>query len=311
MVIILLVIVGLFVWYKEATSPVNIQSQEQMIFAVKKGEGVRSISERLREDGLVRSPLAFFLTVRFYDIATKIQAGDFRLSPSMSAIEVAEGLTHGTIDSWLTIPEGWRNGEIAMRLSEDLGIPEIQFLALAEEGYMFPDTYLVPNEASSEAVLAIFKRNFNKKVKEDLAKEIANSPYSLHEIITLASIVEREARLTEDRPKVASVLLNRLKVGMPLQADATLQYVKGYDEQTGKWWPVALSADKEIVSPYNTYLNSGLPPNPIANPGLAAIKAVLNPANTNYIYYVSESDGVTHFAVTYEEHLANIERYLR
>ena len=308
--IILLVVGGLLVWYREATSPVNSQSEQQIIFVVKKGEGVRSLAERLREEGLVRSPLGFFLTVRLNDLGTQIQAGDFRLSPTMSALGVAEGLTHGTIDSWLTIPEGWRNGEIAMQLAQDLGVAEIEFLALAKEGCMLPDTYLVPREASAEAIVAIFNRNFDLKVREKLASEIANSPYTLHEIITLASIVEREARLEEDRPKVASVLLNRLEVGMPLQADATLQYIKGYDEATGKWWPPALSADKELNSPYNTYQNAGLPPGPIANPGLSAIRAVLNPASTNYVYYVSEADGITHFAETYDQHLVNIEKYL-
>ena len=310
MVMVLLVVGGLLVWYKESTSPVN-QSSQAVIFVVKKGEGVRSIAARLKEEGLIRSPLGFFITVRLNDIAKGIQAGDFRLSTSMSAREVADGLTHGTIDSWITIPEGWRNGEVAMRISQELGIPEVEFLALAKEGYMFPDTYLVPKEASAEVVLAIFNRNFETKVTEELATQIANSPYSLHQIITIASIVEREARFAEDRPKVASVLLNRLEIGMPLQADATLQYVKGYDETTGKWWSQAQSVDKELDSPYNTYLNTGLPPSPIANPGLAAIKAVLNPANTNYIYYVSEADGTTHFAENYDEHLQNIQKYLR
>jgi len=308
-VIALLVVGGLLIWYKESTSPVN-QSSQAVIFVVKKGEGVRSIAARLKEEGLIRSPLGFFIIVRLNDIAKGIQAGDFRLSPSMSAREVADGLTHGTIDSWITIPEGWRSGEVAMRISQELGIPEIEFLALAKEGYMFPDTYLIPKEASAEVVLAIFNRNFETKIKEELAAQIANSPYSLHQIITIASIVEREARFANDRPKVASVLLNRLEIGMPLQADATLQYIKGYDEATGKWWPQALSLDKELDSPYNTYLNTGLPPGPIANPGLAAIKAVLNPANTNYIYYVSEADGTTHFSETYDEHLLNIQKYL-
>lgn len=301
---------GLYLWYKEATSLVN-KSEEQVIFVVKKGEGVRSIADRLKKEGLIRSPLGFFLTVRIARLATKIQAGDFRLSPSMSALQVANGLTHGTIDSWVTIPEGWRNGEVAMRLSQDLGISRVDFLAIAKEGYIFPDTYLVPKEASAESVVVIFNRNFTSKVKEDFATEISNSKYTLDQILTLASIVEREARFSEDRPKVASVLLNRLELGMPLQADATLQYIKGYDENTGRWWPPALSLDKDLDSPYNTYKNVGLPPGPIANPGLSAIKAVLNPATTDYLYYVSEADGTTHFAQTYDEHLQNIQKYLR
>lgn len=308
-IVILLLAGGLYVWYKEATSPVS-KSREQIIFVVKKGEGVRSIADRLKNEGLIRSPLGFFVAVRMARLATKIQAGDFRLSPSMSALEVAEGLTHGTIDSWVTLPEGWRNGEVAMRLFQDLGLPKVDFLTIAKEGYVFPDTYLVPKEASVESVIAIFNKNFTSKVTEDFASEINSSKYTLDQILTLASIVEREARFSEDRPKVASVLLNRLELGMPLQADATLQYIKGYDENTGKWWSPTLSSDKDLDSPYNTYKNVGLPPGPIANPGLSAIKAVLNPAETDYLYYVSEADGTTHFAQIYDEHLQNIQKYL-
>jgi UPF0755 protein len=298
-------------WFKEATSPASSDSKEQKIFVIKKGEGIRQIAERLKAEGLIRSPLAFYLVIRKGNLAKDIQAGDFKLSPSMSADEMALELTHGTIDIWITIPEGWRNGQIAMLLASELGIGEEEFLSLAREGYMFPDTYLAPKEASASAIVDILKRTFNQKVREDLKSEIDRSNLSLDKIVILASIVEREAKDDKDRPLIAGVLKNRLDIGMPLQADATLQYIKGYDERTGNWWTPVVSQDKEIDSRFNTYKYNGLPPAPISNPGLASIKAAANPSKTDYIYYLSEDNGTTHYAKTLQEHNANIRKYLR
>lgn len=290
------------IWFNEASSPALPDSTQTKIFVIRKGESVRQIAERLSKEKLIRSPVAFFLIVKQKNLAKKIQAGDFRLLPAMSAVEIAEELTHGTLDVWITIPEGWRNGQIAMELARKVNIPEAEFLAFAREGYMFPDTYLVPKEASATAVIAIFEKNFANKVEKAWATD---------DVITLASIVEREAKFDEDRSLVAGVLSNRLQNNMPLQADATLQYIKGYDEATGAWWPRVNPADKDIDSRYNTYKYPGLPPGPIANPGLASIAAVVDPAETDYLYYISEPDGTIHYAKTLEEHNENIRKYLR
>lgn len=300
---ILLILAGLvggLIWFNEASSPASSDSTQTKIFVIRKGESVRQIAERLSKEELIRSPVAFFLLVKQKNLAKKIQAGDFRLSPAMSAGEIAEELTHGTLDVWVTIPEGWRNGQIAMELARKVNIPEAEFLALAREGYMFPDTYLVPKEASTTAIIAIFEKNFANKVKKAWATD---------DVVTLASIVEREAKFDEDRPLVAGVLSNRLRSNMPLQADATLQYIKGHDETTGTWWPQVNPADKDIDSRYNTYKYPGLPPGPIANPGLASIAAVASPAETDYFYYISEPDGTMHYAKTLEEHNENIRKY--
>lgn len=300
-----------WVWFQEATSPISPDSTQTKIFVIKKGESVRQIAERLNEENFIRSPVAFFLIVKQKNLARKIQAGDFRLSAAMSAGEIAEQLTHGTVDVWITIPEGWRNGQIAMELARTMNISESQFLTIALEGYMFPDTYLIPKEASAVAVVKIFTDTFDKKVRKGLSDEISRSELPLEKIVILASIVEREAKHGKDRPLIAGVLMNRFRLGMPLQADATLQYIKGYDETSGDWWPSVVAVDKALDSPYNTYENPGLPPGAISNPGLAALKAAANPAKTEYLYYLSQPDGTTYYAKTLEEHNENVRKYLQ
>lgn len=284
---------------------------DPVIFVVNRAESIRSIADRLQKQELIRSSVAFFMYVRWNRIDSMIQAGDFRLNPSMSMTEIADALTHGTIDVWITIPEGWRNEEIALRLSQELAIPESEFLKSAKEGYMFPDTYLFPKDASAAAVVEILLSNFRKKVTEQEIAQAQNKGLSLDELVTIASLVEREARLDEDRPLVASVILNRLALPMKLDIDATIQYILPYQADEKTWWKKHLTLeDLEIESPYNTYKNPGLPPSPIANPGLKAIKAVVEAPQTNYLYYVADSQGKSHFATTIEGHRQNIELYL-
>lgn len=297
-----------FVWFNEATKPVDSQNKTPVIFVIRKGEAVRDIAVRLKKEGLIRSPLAFFVLVRALGISESIQAGDFRLNPSMDAKTLAQVLTHGTLDVWLTTLEGWRIEEIALKLAQELSIPEQEFLKYAKEGYMFPDTYLIPKEASAAAIAKIMLDNFEKKV----GAKLKNSNIDIAEVVILASLVEREAKFSEDRPKVASVLFNRLKEGMKLDVDATVQYALGYQSDQKSWWKKELTKeDLEIDSPYNTYKNKGLPPTPICNPGLVSIKAVIDPQETEYYYYLSDHQGKMHYAVTLEEHNQNIKRYLQ
>jgi UPF0755 protein len=144
-----------------------------------------------------------------------------------------------------------------------------------------------------------------------LADDIEKSPHDFDDILTMASIVEREARGYEEMRNVAGILWNRIDLGMPIQADATLQYVKGYNEQTKAWWTPPLAEDKKLNSPFNTYLNPGLPPRPISNPGYDAIRATLNPVDTDNIFYLHDQDGGIHYAESLEEHNANVQKYLR
>ncbi len=280
-------------------------------FAVDKGEGLRSIANKLEEAKLIRSRIAFFLLTRMGP-GKNIQAGYFRLSPSMNAATIAEHLTQGSSDVWVTTVEGWRNEEIALKLVQELeNIPENEFLKVAKEGFMFPDTYLLPKDASASAVARIFLKNFDTKVTPDIRRTIEAKGLTLEEAITIASLVEREARFDADRPLVASVVLNRLRIGMKLDIDATVQFAIGYFAPEKTWWKKNLTIeDIAIDSPYNTYKNNGLPPTPIANPGLAVIKAVAEAPKTDYLYYISDSTGAMHFAKTIEEHDANIKKYL-
>ena len=179
-------------------------------------------------------------------------------------------------------------------------------------GYMFPDTYLIPQDATAGAIISIFTGAFDKKVTADMRADIRSAGMTLESVVILASIVEREGLTDEDRPVIAGILLNRLEIGWPLQADATLQYALGYQAQEKTWWKKVLTDDdKKVKSPYNTYTNPGLPPGPISNPGIASIRAVIYPKKTEYMYYLHDPTGAVHYAKTLEEHNANVARYLR
>lgn len=282
------------------------------MFVVERGEGVKNIAARLAGARLIRSSTGFYLLVKFMGIEHNLQAGDFRLNRSMDAKTVARELTHGMLDAWVTTLEGWRIEEVAAKLNKELDIPESEFIKVAREGYMFPDTYLVPRDATVGAVATLFRSTFDEKVDASLRNAAKKTGLSFSEVITLASVVEREGRSEEDRPVIAGILLKRLKADWPLQADATLQYALGYQTEEKSWWKKRLfDEDKKIDSAYNTYLHSGLPPGPIANPGLSSIRAVIYPKETDYWYYLHDSDGRAHYARTIEEHNQNSATYLR
>lgn len=307
--ILVFVIISVF-WWQNGVLPANSQNNSPKIFVVKNGQGVREIANSLKKEGLIRDPVVFFLITKQTGLDKKIQAGDFRLNSSMNAYEVAESLTHGTLDIWVTIPEGYRAEEIADILENKIpNYDESWRQTLNQnEGYLFPDTYLIPRDADIDTIISIFKNNF--QTKYDSVKSLKTNNLSETQTLILASLVEREARLEEDRPLVASVIYNRLSIGMKLDIDATLQYTLGYQENEKRWWKKGLTnEDKKINSPYNTYTNSTLPPRPISNPGLSAIKAALNPAETNYLYYITDQNGKNRYATSLEGHNANIEKY--
>lgn len=252
-------------------------------------------------------------------IVNKIQAGDFRFSSSLSSQEIAQELTHGAIDIWITFPEGTRIDEQAGVALEKLsagGNENIQFntqdyISRAQEGVMFPDTYLIPKDVTAEGVVAKLRETFAQKVDQKiLAKGFANN-LTENQVIILASLIEREAKTDEEKQIIAGILINRLKAGIPLQVDATVQYAKGYDAAKKTWWaPVSVDDYKNVKSKYNTYLIVGLPANPICNPGIAAIRAAAQPQDTDYFYYLHDQDGKIHYAKTIEEHQKNIQEFL-
>src|SRR3989344_1170668 len=308
-IVLIVVIAGSALWWKNGISSSDPSNQTPKIFVVAKGEGVREIANKLKKEGLIRDPIVFFLLTKKMGIDKEIQAGDFRLNPSMNLYQIVENLRHGTLDIWVTLPEGLRADEIAGMFKTSLPNykPEWRNILVVNEGYLFPDTYLFPKDADINAIVDILKNNFNNKyatlgtLKTNLSQE---------EIVIIASLIERETRHDEDRPLVGSVIKNRLELGMKLDIDATIQYALGYQEGEKRWWKKLLTEeDKLLNSPYNTYKVAGLPPGPISNPGLASLKAAINPANTSYLYYITDKNGINRYAEDIKVHNENIRKY--
>lgn len=309
LIVVCIVIVGT-IYYQHTVTPVDRANKTPQEFVVPQGAGIRAIGADLQTAGLVRNGLLFSLYVKLAGLDGKIQAGDFRLNKAMSVSQIADTLTHGTLDIWVTIPEGLRAEEIGALLQKKLPTYQESWVASLKqhEGYLFPDTYLFPNDATSDTVISIMTNNFNKKYQE--ADSQRHVKLSEQDVVTLASIVQREAITPGDMQLVASTLENRLSIGMMLGSDVTVEYALGYQPVAQTWWKKELTAyDLQINSPYNTRLNAGLPPAPICNPGLTALEAVLNPPDTNYMYYVSDKNGKLHFAVTLQQHNINVAKY--
>jgi len=293
-----LICIGVGYWfYVNTLAPTSDKSFRD--FLIVKGSGASQIGNKLQKEGFIKSALVFKIYVQVTGTASKIQAGEYRLSSSESLFEIVNQLKRGPVEIWVTIPEGLRREEIASRFTSSLGKEENfrkELLAFSEgeEGYLFPDTYLFPKTASASAVVDKLTRTFDAKTSEtNLTRDQ----------VILASLIERETKTAEERPIVAGILMNRLGIGMALQVDATIQYAKG------NWEPV-VSADKNISSPYNTYKFAGLPPGPIASPGLSSLQAAANPADTDYFYYLHDSKGKIYYARTLAAHNENIRKYL-
>lgn len=308
-------------------------------FKVNLGEPARFVAARLETEGFVVDGELFNLYVRVNDLAQRIEAGNFMLAETMTIPEVADALQNALQEEVVvTIPEGFRAEEIADRLSENNVIEPDIFLAAVRaprslslfedydflqnipegsslEGFLFPDTYRFLIASDPEPLLRSFLNNFEAKVGADGLLG-GNSGLAGRDLITLASIVEREAVQADERPLIASVYINRLARacdadvgGAYLQADPTVQYARG---TVGNWWwqPTSVEEYAEVVNPYNTYLNPGLPPGPIASPGLSAIDSTRNPAQTNYCFFLGTGDDGRHvFATTLAEHENNLLIY--
>ncbi len=314
-------------------------SDEPVTFVVEPGEPARSIAARLEEAGLITDARLFELYLRYYGLSTRLEAGEFTLRRNMTMPEIAQALQQARAkEVVITIKEGWRIEEIAEYLGEKGVVDPQEFLALARtpealspdlrsrfaflqalppgsslEGYLFPETYRVAVGSDPETIIALMLRTFDERVPVQWREDAAARGYTLHQIVTLASIIERETPRADERPLVASVYWNRLEgrcpeAGTYLQADPTVQYAMG---RPGEWWwkPPSIDVYRQIQSPYNTYLYPGLPPGPIANPGLSAIEAAVYPAQTKYCFFVATGDGGHVFAVTLAEHERNVRLY--
>ncbi len=295
--------------------PVKSTVEETQRFIIPKGQAISIIGERLEDAGLIKSSYIFRVLVKMGGLEQSIQAGSFDISPALDTQEIAKLLTTGTQDIWITILEGWRTEEIAQSLeAQDLdAFDALEFSELAKdsEGMLYPDTYLIPREMSTENIHSMLLNTFERKVVQGLADEISNSKRSFEDVLIMASLVEREARNYEQMRKVAGILWNRIDSGIALQVDATLQYSAGYNLAQQTWWAPPTAAQKQIDSKYNTYLYPGLPPKPIANPGIDAIKAVLLPLESDDLFYIHADDGNMYTAETLQQHNANINKYLR
>lgn len=310
--LILLVFLGVIYfgvkgYYNHLLSPVS-SAGEESAFVVKKGEGSSLIAQRLEDDHLIRSALAFKIRARLSGKGANIIPGDFKISPTQSVDQILQTLSSGPEDVWVTLLEGWRDEEVADKLNQELGINSDDFLKIAKQGYMFPDTYLFNKKATVATIAQTMRNNFDNKYSDDLQTKIKKLGLTPDQGVILASIVEREGRSDGVRQKVASILLKRLNIGMGLDVDATLQYALGYSDSEKTWWRSTITkADKGIDSPYNTYLHAGLPPTPICNPSLSSLTAVANAdPTTPYLYYYHDSEGNSWYAKTLDEHNANV-----
>lgn len=312
LIIITFVIIGMGYW-NYLKSPLDKNNLKNNAFVIKKGESIASIAQRLEEEKIIHSSLAFKVYLKLSNNSSNIEAGDFKLSPSMSLGQVVDTLKSGSIDKWITLVEGLRVEEYAKELSEKLKVKSEKFIEVAKplEGYLFPDTYLINPDSSPEDIVGILRDNFNKKFDDNSKRKMKTLGLTEKEGVILASIVEREARTDKVRTQVASILLRRFKIGMGLYADATIQYALGYQEDEKTWWKKNLTKeDLKINSPFNTYLYRGLPPAPICNPSLSSLQAVANADSSSpYLYYYHDLKGNTYYAKTLEEHNENIAKY--
>ncbi|HUV93803.1 MAG TPA: endolytic transglycosylase MltG [Anaerolineae bacterium] len=315
----------------EIARPVDPDDSRERTFVVEWGESVTQVAYHLEREGLIADAEVFRHLVQSMGAERNIERGVFSLRPSMTMEEIAIQLQHGRLPSAsVTVLEGWRAEEIAGRLEEEGVTSGNDFLAVVRqgrgdydflrdrppgspvsvEGFLFPDTYEFPLDTTPGRVIEIMLQNWDRRVPPEERQKAADQDFSLYEVVSLAAIVEREAVVPEERSLIAGVYLNRLRAGMYLQADPTVQYAKGYDPTTDGWWSHMKQEEASTVdSPYNTFLNPGLPPGPICNPGLASIEAVLEPTPTEYLFFYHKGDGTHAFAVTYDEHLRNQERY--
>jgi UPF0755 protein len=315
-------------------------------FTVEPGATASDVATQLEEEGLVVNGEVFRRFMTYHGLDASLQAGTYSLRANMTMHEVAKALQHGGSDAiTVTIPEGWRAEQVGWLLEQQGLMRSDDFMALVHsgqydyawlasrppgaslEGFLFPDTYELAKDATPATVVDLMLATFDARVAPEIEGRLAGKtlfdlntgdyrPMTLYDVMILASIVEREAVVPEERPIIASVYFNRLnpiyveETALRLSSDPTIQYAKGFDPATGNWWnPMLPGEGQTIDSPYNTFKVQGLPPGPICSPGLASILAVLNPADTTYLYFHAVGDGSHVFASTLEEHLRNQQQY--
>jgi UPF0755 protein len=296
-------------------------------FQIVMGESVNSIAIRLEEERFITSAENFRTYLIYAGLDTQVQAGKYQLNSTMSPVAIAHQLLDPVPeDVEFNILPGWRAEEIAAALpTSGLSVTGAEFLDIVRnppeeilppgfpalpslEGFLMPGSYQIKREISPTDLIILFLHRFDENVSQDLRDGFANQGLDLVQAVTLASIIQREAVVVDEQPLIASVFYNRIRIGMRLESDPTVQYAIGYQLIEKKWWKNPLSgADLQFDSRYNTYVYPGFPPGPISNPALDALQSVVNPAQTDYFYFRAKCDGsgLHLFAITYDEHLNN------
>jgi UPF0755 protein len=313
---------GLYVYHDDIHKPMRA-GQAALNLTIPAGTSVSGVADILQKNGLIDNPLIFQVYVRYHGLNSSLEAGNYQVPPGTDMVDLVALLQHAKgYEVSVTIPEGLTTRQTGLLLNhKGMKFSADAFVAAAAssgftqdfladrpaganlEGFLFPDTYHFAQTAKPGDVIQAELTRFGLVVTPAVRAKAAAIKMSFYQALTVASIVEREGKFDADRAQIASVFYNRLAAGMPLQSDVTVAYAKGLPSQ-----PIT-EADKSINSPYNTYLHTGLPPGPISNPGLASITAALEPAQTDFLYFLTDKDGHAHFSKTLAEHQQQIVQY--
>ncbi|MCH7597510.1 endolytic transglycosylase MltG [Patescibacteria group bacterium] len=289
-------------------APVNFP--EGGTITIEEGAHLSGIAQQFEREEVVRSAFALRILILLFNGEREIFAGDYYFNSKTSLLGVAQIITRGEfglVPVKVTLFEGATVDEMALIFENNFDLFDVEEfleLALPKEGYLFPDTYFFLPTVTPKKVIKVMEENFTAKIQE-ISDDIDEFGESLEDVVIMASLLEKEARTTKTRRTIAGILWNRIAVGMLLQVDAVFLYINGKNT-----FELSLE-DLQIDSLYNTYLYPGLPRGPIANPGLDALKAAVNPIETSYFYYLSDREGIMYYSKTFEEHKFNKERYLR
>lgn len=307
-------------WFRDAVYARPDLPVKQTDVVIPRGATFAEVVATLRADGVLAHPLAFRILARLRHVDGAVKAGEYRFPAHQTSDQVLQRLVRGEQTAvWVTIPEGYTAKEVARVLAErglgDANAFERIFLqrgveiagrrTASMEGYLFPSTYLIPTDDTPDGAARLLVEQFRRELPADAPARARELGRTVPEVVTIASIIEREGKLDADRPLIGSVIYNRLRLGMPLEVDASIEYVFAEHHD------VITKRDLQIDSPYNTYRHTGLPPTPIANPGKASLEAAFHPARSDYLYYIAKSDGHSVFAKSLAEHNANVNRYLK
>lgn len=337
-ILLLLILIGsAFIYFFTKVNQAASDESASATVLIEKGLSTKQVAAKLEDENFIDNRLVFILYVYSKGAVNKIQAGDYLLDRKMSIAEIVEIISKGKVianEHRITIVEGWSNDQIGKYLAERNIFTQEGFQNILTtnqtgfkfnepaakynyEGFLFPDTYSLAKNATADILVSKMLKNFELKITEKMIADISSKHLQLSDVIILASIVEKEVgrnkekittqdkdALQRERELVASVFYNRLKKGIRLQSDATVNYITGKSDRQ------ATFEDIKVKSPYNTYLVTGLPPGPIGNPGIDAIKAAIYPAMSDYLYFLNKTDGEAVFAKTLEEHNQNRAKYL-